>query len=192
MRSARRRAGCYTVSPNMPTSMPHRLPFLLLSTLAVALPCQGTVDVNLTAAPGTVNLGPGYTAEPGWFYGGTLPGQLIRATQGQTLRVRLHNQLPESTTVHFHGQPVDVGREEIAHRAEHDVQILVHPRRSRRRGGALLDAAPETREEADVVVELALRRPLGGRADDDAALRGPLRLDDLAQAVALGRILDAA
>jgi FtsP/CotA-like multicopper oxidase with cupredoxin domain len=74
----------------------------LLTHLAVA---QGVVDVSLTAAPGTVDLGPGFAAEPAWLYGGSLPGQVIRATQGQTLRVRFRNNLPETTTVHFHGQP---------------------------------------------------------------------------------------
>lgn len=93
----------------MPTSMPHPVPSSLAFLLAAALTAQGTVDVTLTAAPGTVNLGPGFTQEPAWLYGGTLPGQVIRATQGQTLRVRLLNRLPESTTVHFHGQPLLVG-----------------------------------------------------------------------------------
>lgn len=83
---------------------------LLSSVLLLGSPLLAqTVDVNLTAAPGTVNLGPGYPAEPAWLYGGTLPGQVIRATQGQTLRVHFRNLLPEPTTVHFHGQPSTLG-----------------------------------------------------------------------------------
>lgn len=70
------------------------------------------VTVNLTAAPGTVQVAPGVNVN-GWFYNGTLPGQLLRITEGQTLRVRFHNDLPESTAVHWHGQPVRLGMDGV-------------------------------------------------------------------------------
>ncbi|SSC22236.1 Multicopper oxidase with three cupredoxin domains (includes cell division protein FtsP and spore coat protein CotA), partial [Klenkia terrae] len=56
---------------------------------------------TLRAAPATVDLG-GATVQT-WAYDGTVPGQEIRAKVGDELRVRLINDLPEPTTVHWHG-----------------------------------------------------------------------------------------
>jgi len=84
-------------------------PFLF----ALPLAAQAAVDLDLTAAPGIVDLGPGYTSEPAWLYGGVLPGQLIEVTEGQALRVRLHNDLPVPTILHFHGQPVPLGMDGV-------------------------------------------------------------------------------
>jgi len=84
-------------------------PIVLMFSLACALQAQQTVDVTVTAAPGFVDLGPGFLAQPAWLYNGALPGPILRATAGQTLRMRFRNELPESTTVHFHGQPSTVG-----------------------------------------------------------------------------------
>jgi multicopper oxidase len=41
-----------------------------------------------------------------WTYNGTVPGPEIRVTEGETLRVTLHNRLEESTSIHWHGLPV--------------------------------------------------------------------------------------
>ena len=43
-----------------------------------------------------------------WTYGlatgaGTIPGPLLRVNQGDHFHVNVHNQLPESTTIHWHG-----------------------------------------------------------------------------------------
>jgi len=38
-----------------------------------------------------------------WTYNGTMPGPLIRVTEGDKVRVVLTNNLPESTAVHWHG-----------------------------------------------------------------------------------------
>ncbi|HKA11369.1 MAG TPA: multicopper oxidase family protein [Candidatus Dormibacteraeota bacterium] len=40
-----------------------------------------------------------------WTYNGTVPGPVLRVTQGDRLRVTLHNRLPASTTIHWHGVP---------------------------------------------------------------------------------------
>ncbi|MFI9596381.1 multicopper oxidase family protein [Nonomuraea sp. NPDC052265] len=55
----------------------------------------------LRAAPAVVSLG-GRTVST-WAYDGLLPGPTIRATAGGTVRVRLVNDLPAPTTVHWHG-----------------------------------------------------------------------------------------
>ncbi|MFB4290777.1 multicopper oxidase family protein [Nonomuraea sp. ATR24] len=65
--------------------------------VAAAAP-RGSV---LRARPGTVVLD-GRTL-PTWMYDDRLPGPLIRATAGRTVRVRLVNELPAPTTVHWHG-----------------------------------------------------------------------------------------
>ncbi len=41
-----------------------------------------------------------------WTYDGSYPGPEIRVREGERLRVRLENRLPDPTTVHWHGVPV--------------------------------------------------------------------------------------
>jgi FtsP/CotA-like multicopper oxidase with cupredoxin domain len=38
-----------------------------------------------------------------WTYNGTVPGPELRVPYGQRLRIRVKNELPEPTTVHWHG-----------------------------------------------------------------------------------------
>ena len=58
-------------------------------------------DVTLTAAPTTFDLG-GLDAAT-WAYGGAVPGAEIRVKAGDVVRARFTNQLPEATTIHWHG-----------------------------------------------------------------------------------------
>ena len=57
-------------------------------------------EVTLRAGIQEVDLG-GRTASA-WTFG-TLPGPAIRATAGDRLRITVHNDLPEETSVHWHG-----------------------------------------------------------------------------------------
>ena len=41
-----------------------------------------------------------------WGYNGTTPGPVIEVTQGDRIRVRLKNELPEPTTIHWNGLEV--------------------------------------------------------------------------------------
>lgn len=59
-------------------------------------------DYELIAAPLDIELVPGRQT-PAWAYGGQAPGLELRARQGDWLRVRFINQLPEPTTIHWHG-----------------------------------------------------------------------------------------
>ena len=61
--------------------------------------------VDLTAAPYT---GDGSSTAGGesWLYNDGLPGPEIRASEGDVVGVTLTNDLPEETTVHWHGLPV--------------------------------------------------------------------------------------
>jgi FtsP/CotA-like multicopper oxidase with cupredoxin domain len=62
-------------------------------------------EVRLVAAPGEVEVGPG-SRRRSWLYNGDFPGEPLRLTEGERLRVVLENRLPEPTTVHWHGIPV--------------------------------------------------------------------------------------
>ena len=59
------------------------------------------VPVRLTAQQSEVDLG-GLTVRT-WTYGGTIPGPTLRVRRGDVLQVRLDNQLPDPTTIHWHG-----------------------------------------------------------------------------------------
>ena len=41
-----------------------------------------------------------------WTYNSSVPGPLIEVYEGDTVRIRLENQLAQETTVHWHGLPV--------------------------------------------------------------------------------------
>jgi multicopper oxidase len=41
-----------------------------------------------------------------WLYNGQFPGPEIRAKQGERLRITVKNNLPEGTTIHWHGIPL--------------------------------------------------------------------------------------
>ncbi len=68
---------------------------------ATARSGQRIVEQSLTAKPVTLDLGGPTVAT--WAYGDSAPGPLVRATAGDFLRVRLDNQLPAATTIHWHG-----------------------------------------------------------------------------------------
>ncbi|MCO8255791.1 multicopper oxidase family protein [Haladaptatus sp. AB618] len=75
-------------------------------TVAPRPTVSGDLDVQttLTASPGTVS--PGSSSVQNWLYNGTFPGNELRATEGDIVRVDLQNRLPTETTVHWHGLPV--------------------------------------------------------------------------------------
>ena len=64
-------------------------------------PGAAVKDVAVTAAPLTFDLG-GLDAAT-WGYGSTVPGGEIRIKAGDVVRARFTNQLPEATTIHWHG-----------------------------------------------------------------------------------------
>jgi FtsP/CotA-like multicopper oxidase with cupredoxin domain len=61
-----------------------------------------TVEVNLTAAPAKLALLPGAT-ENGYAYNGMVPGPTLEANEGDHVIIHFRNDLPEPTTVHWHG-----------------------------------------------------------------------------------------
>ena len=60
------------------------------------------VVIDLEARPADVEIAPGRTIRA-WTYNGQLPGPTIEARVGDTVVVRLTNNLEEPTTIHWHG-----------------------------------------------------------------------------------------
>lgn len=65
-------------------------------------PDPRVVQVSITAAPTTVTWRTGRETRV-IAYNGLIPGPLLHARVGDTVRVRFRNELEEETTVHWHG-----------------------------------------------------------------------------------------
>jgi bilirubin oxidase len=61
-----------------------------------------TVEVNLTAAVTRLSLQPGVTSEV-FAYNGHVPGPTLDVREGDHVIIHFRNDLPEPTTVHWHG-----------------------------------------------------------------------------------------
>jgi FtsP/CotA-like multicopper oxidase with cupredoxin domain len=64
-------------------------------------PADDIVEVVLRAREAMVNFGSAETEV--WTYNGMLPGPTIETDIGDTLIVHFYNELPEPTTIHWHG-----------------------------------------------------------------------------------------
>jgi FtsP/CotA-like multicopper oxidase with cupredoxin domain len=80
-----------------------------LKTATDVNPADDVVEVRLVAAPAEASLLPGTRASV-WAYRdeagegpATVPGPVIRAKQADRVIVHLRNELPEATTIHWHG-----------------------------------------------------------------------------------------
>ena len=60
------------------------------------------VEVELTAAPERLELEPG-TETDVYAYDGQVPGPMLEAQEGDSVVIHFTNELPEETTVHWHG-----------------------------------------------------------------------------------------
>lgn len=79
-------------------TQPLRIPPLADSTVDSA----GTRVFSLDMRTGTTAFEPGRETETWGFNGGYL-GPTLRAARGERVRVQVRNQLPEASTVHWHG-----------------------------------------------------------------------------------------
>ena len=85
----------------LPVRLPAAVPLLAPAAARVQRPRPGLVEVDLEAEAATVHVGGRPTQL--WAYDGILPGPLIEARAGDTVRLRFTNRLPEPTNLHFHG-----------------------------------------------------------------------------------------
>jgi FtsP/CotA-like multicopper oxidase with cupredoxin domain len=86
-----------------PTGQPEGFADDLALPVAIDLdPDPHVLEVDLHASVTELELSPGKKTAA-WTYGGTLPGPTLRLTQGDRLKVHFTNDLPEATTIHFHG-----------------------------------------------------------------------------------------
>ena len=70
--------------------------------LAPRVLADGTKVFDLTASVVKWEVEPGKFVDA-WTYNGTVPGPTIKVNSGDKVQVVLKNQLPESTSIHFHG-----------------------------------------------------------------------------------------
>jgi FtsP/CotA-like multicopper oxidase with cupredoxin domain len=70
--------------------------------LAPTILADGTKQFELTAEVVRWEVEPGKLVDA-WTYNGTVPGPTIRLDPGDRVRIVLANELPESTSIHFHG-----------------------------------------------------------------------------------------
>jgi len=102
----------------MPFEPVSRRRFLAYSAAAFAAACvppavlammSSAKDyVLLHAKAGRISLlGEGLPQSDIWGYAGQVPGPVIRVKQGEKVHARLHNDLKQATTVHWHGIRID-------------------------------------------------------------------------------------
>ena len=90
-----------------------------------------TVEVNLTAAVTTLSLQPGVKSEV-FAYNGHVPGPTLDVREGDHVIIHFKNNLPEPTTVHWHGIHLPVESDgspfqPIAPGETHDYAFIVRP-----------------------------------------------------------------
>jgi FtsP/CotA-like multicopper oxidase with cupredoxin domain len=81
---------------------PHDLDELLLTERPRTLEPGQAREYTLHARDLDIEIAPGIMF-PAWTYNGTVPGPVIRAIEGETLRVRFVNGGSHPHTIHFHG-----------------------------------------------------------------------------------------
>ena len=62
-------------------------------------------DIAITLQEAEIEYAPNKRMKT-FTIGGTVPGQLIDVRQGERLRITVHNQLPEASSLHWHGIPL--------------------------------------------------------------------------------------
>ncbi len=91
------------IGPDVPApGGPHDLDELLLPTPALPYKPGRVREYELIALDRTIEIAPGVEFNA-WTYNGTVPGPIIRATEGDLLRVRFTNGGSHPHTIHFHG-----------------------------------------------------------------------------------------
>jgi manganese oxidase len=109
--------GAIVPDPGAPSMDPHEMD-MMMDKVANSFPAKtagrggdlleptvksdGTKEFAITAKVVDWEVEPGKIVKA-WTYNGVVPAPMIRVNVGDKVRIVLDNQLPESTSVHFHG-----------------------------------------------------------------------------------------
>ncbi|WP_291066407.1 copper oxidase [Hydrogenophaga sp.] len=74
---------------------------------------DGVKEFHLVAEPVVREVSPGFVVNM-WGYNGQSPGPTIEVVEGDRVRLFVSNQLPEPTSVHWHGQRLPAGMDGVA------------------------------------------------------------------------------
>ncbi|MFO0842314.1 MAG: copper oxidase [Gemmataceae bacterium] len=86
-------------TPDLPNNLPWKM-------------VKGAKEFHLHAQPVKRELLPGSFMNH-WGFNGTMPGPTIQVTEGDRIRIVLHNELPEPTTLHLHGLELPIAMDGI-------------------------------------------------------------------------------
>jgi len=91
-------------------------------------PTTGTVEVEIDVVERSHRISRSHTLQA-WTYNGTVPGPIIRATEGETIRVRFRNATGHDHNLHFHGRhsPLHDGWEPVPPGGETVYEITAGP-----------------------------------------------------------------
>jgi len=91
-------------------------------------PVRGTVEVEMTVVERSLPVSRAHTVAA-WTYNGTAPGPIIRATEGELIRVRFRNATGFDHNLHFHGRhsPQQDGWEPVPPGGETEYEIVAGP-----------------------------------------------------------------
>ena len=81
-------------------------PLASLITLKNTSTQPGLFRATLRAAPVSVAVMKDGTQTEFWAYNNNLPGPLIEVMEGDTVEIEFINDLPQESTIHWHGLPV--------------------------------------------------------------------------------------
>ncbi|MEW5847944.1 MAG: multicopper oxidase family protein [Myxococcota bacterium] len=148
-------------------------------------PEPGVVEVELEARVATLEYLPGQPTEA-WTYNGTVPGPALEANVGDEVVVHFRNNLPEETTIHWHGLRVSAEMDGVP-----TMQTPVPPGGTFDYRFTVKDAGtywyhPHVR--SDVQVERGLYGPIVVRGPQEPTLTREriLMLDDIRTSSGLG------
>ncbi len=93
------------------------------AVLPIRVRAQGSDGFQvLRARPGEARLrGADQPPTPVWGYEGQAPGPVLRVKRGAELKVRLVNELPEETVIHWHGLRLPNAMDGVPHLTQHPV-----------------------------------------------------------------------
>ncbi|MFZ5600828.1 MAG: multicopper oxidase family protein [Pseudomonadota bacterium] len=74
---------------------------------------KGVKEFHLVAEPVVREMAPGFKAHL-WGYNGQSPGPTIEVVEGDRVRIFVTNQLPEHTSIHWHGQRLPNGMDGVS------------------------------------------------------------------------------